>query len=99
MSRTEDSSQERSKSHHAARSEAPSLPELDPAGVLEELPEKAQLVTNEVAKVVVGQTAAVGAVLYALLSRGHCLFVGVPGLAKTLLVRSTARVRNLPDCH
>ena len=42
-------------------------------------------------KVVVGQEATVEAALCALLSRGHCLLVGVPGLAKTLLVRALAR--------
>jgi len=95
MSKIDDSPLERSASRHAAKPEAPSGQDMDPAAVLEALPDKAQVVINEVAKVVVGQTAAVAAVLYALLSRGHCLFVGVPGLAKTLLVRSMARVMKL----
>ena len=44
-------------------------------------------VRTEVAKVVVGQDAAVSALLVALISGGHVLLEGVPGVAKTLLVR------------
>jgi MoxR-like ATPase len=46
---------------------------------------------EEIGKVIVGQSQIVEATLYALLCRGHCLLVGVPGLAKTLLVRALAR--------
>ncbi len=44
----------------------------------------------EVAKAVVGQDPAVAGILIALLCRGHILLEGVPGVAKTLLVRSVA---------
>ena len=44
----------------------------------------------EVAKAVVGQDAAVAGILIALLCRGHILLEGVPGVAKTLLVRTLA---------
>jgi MoxR-like ATPase len=71
------------------------LPEQDPAKILEGLPDKVRQLHDEIGKVVFGQSAAVDGVLYALLSRGHCLFVGVPGVAKTLLVRSMARVMEL----
>jgi len=49
----------------------------------------------EIAKVIVGQDEAVEHLLIALLSRGHCLLVGVPGLAKTLLIRTLAEVLDL----
>jgi MoxR-like ATPase len=49
----------------------------------------------EVAKAVVGQDAAVTAVLIGLLCRGHVLIEGVPGVAKTLLVRTLAAALNL----
>ena len=68
----------------------------EPAEILEQLPRKIRQVQAEVAKVVVGQEAAVLAAFYALFSRGHCLLVGVPGLAKTLLVHSLARSLELP---
>ncbi len=62
-------------------------------------------VRAEVAKVVVGQDAAVSGLLVALLCRGHVLMEGVPGVAKTLLVRTlagalavdTKRVQFTPD--
>ena len=50
---------------------------------------------TEIAKVIIGQDAVVEHMLVALLSRGHCLLVGVPGLAKTLLIRTLARVLDL----
>src|SRR5881628_13002 len=74
----------------------PPLIPQDPAEILDHLPKKIRLVQAEVAKVVVGQEAVVSAALYALFSRGHCLLVGVPGLAKTLLVHSLARSLELP---
>ena len=50
---------------------------------------------QEIAKVIVGQDAAVEAVLVALFCNGHSLLVGVPGLAKTLLVSTIADVLDL----
>lgn len=50
---------------------------------------------KEVAKVIVGQDAIVDQIIIAILSRGHCLLVGVPGLAKTLLVKTLADVLEL----
>ena len=50
---------------------------------------------EEVGKVVIGQDAAVTGLVIGLLSRGHVLLEGVPGVAKTLLVRSTAAALSL----
>jgi len=50
---------------------------------------------SEVAKAVVGQDAAVSGVLVGLLCRGHVLIEGVPGVAKTLLVRTLAAALDL----
>jgi MoxR-like ATPase len=63
----------------------------DPAAVLERLSPKIHLLRQEIAKVIIGQEETVSAALYALFARGHCLLVGVPGLAKTLLVHALAR--------
>ncbi len=49
----------------------------------------------EVGKVIVGQRAVVDEMLVALLAGGHCLITGAPGLAKTLLVKTVARVFDL----
>jgi MoxR-like ATPase len=52
-------------------------------------------IVSEVSKVIVGQEQVMELLLIALFSRGHCLFVGVPGLAKTLLVSTLSEVLNL----
>lgn len=56
----------------------------------EQARERLAAVRAEVAKAVVGQEAAVSGLLVALLCAGHVLMEGVPGVAKTLLVRSLA---------
>ncbi|MBI5366103.1 MAG: AAA family ATPase [Planctomycetes bacterium] len=52
-------------------------------------------ILGEVRKVIIGQREVVEQILIALFSRGHCLVVGVPGLAKTLMVRTIASVLDL----
>jgi MoxR-like ATPase len=71
----------------------------------DDLRERLTAVRTEVGKAVVGQEAAVSGLIVALLARGHVLLEGVPGVAKTLLVRSlsaslaldTKRVQFTPD--
>ena len=50
---------------------------------------------REIGKVIVGQEEVVDQLMIALLARGHCLLVGVPGLAKTLLIRTISEVLDL----
>jgi MoxR-like ATPase len=52
-------------------------------------------VKSEIAKVIIGQDDIVQSVLISILSNGHCLLVGVPGLAKTLLVQTVGNVLDL----
>jgi len=52
-------------------------------------------IRDEIRKVIIGQTEVLDQMLMAMLSRGHCLMVGVPGLAKTLMVRTIAAVLDL----
>jgi MoxR-like ATPase len=51
--------------------------------------------TDQIGKVIVGQKPVIEQLLMALFSRGHCLLVGVPGLAKTLLVSTVSRILHL----
>ncbi|MDX1563828.1 MAG: MoxR family ATPase [Phycisphaeraceae bacterium] len=62
---------------------------------VEQIHEARQRITAELGKVVVGQSDVIEQLLIALLSGGHCLITGAPGLAKTLLVRSLARLFSL----
>jgi MoxR-like ATPase len=50
---------------------------------------------HQIGRVIVGQTRVIELMLTALFAQGHCLFIGVPGLAKTLLVSTTARALGL----
>ena len=63
--------------------------------LLELTAQAATLVRGEIAKAVVGQEQVLEAMLVTLMARGHALLVGVPGLAKTLLVSSLAEALDL----
>jgi MoxR-like ATPase len=54
-----------------------------------------QRLLAEIHKVIIGQDEVIELLLAALLARGHCLLVGVPGLAKTLMISTLARVLKL----
>jgi len=69
-------------------------PEADLQAV-QELHEARRLLLGEIEKRIVGQKDVVESLLVALFARGHCLFVGVPGLAKTLLISTVADVLDL----
>ncbi|MBN1442591.1 MAG: AAA family ATPase [Planctomycetes bacterium] len=60
--------------------------------VVEQIREGRDRIEAELSKVIVGQKSVVRELLYCLFAGGHCLITGAPGLAKTLLVRSIARV-------
>jgi len=53
------------------------------------------MIKKEIAKVIIGQDKVIEQLLISLLSAGHCLLVGVPGLAKTLLISTLSEVLNL----
>ncbi len=54
-----------------------------------------QNIRTEVGKVIVGQEDILEQLLICLFSRGHCVLIGVPGLAKTLLIRTVSQTLNL----
>lgn len=62
---------------------------------VEELQRKKAEITAEIKKVIVGQERVIEEILIALFCRGHCLLVGVPGLAKTLLISTLAGIMEL----
>ena len=63
---------------------------LDDVALVKDLKEKTDNLKQEIGKVIIGQEKIVENLLICLLSGGHCLLIGVPGLAKTLLVRTFA---------
>jgi MoxR-like ATPase len=63
--------------------------------VLQEFRQHRQVMQQELQKVIVGQDAVIEQVFAAIFTRGHCLLEGVPGLAKTLMVSTLARILDL----
>ena len=67
----------------------------DDVQLVENLNETITNIKDEIGKVIIGQEEVINNLLIGLLCRGHCMLVGVPGLAKTLLIKTLAEVLNL----
>jgi MoxR-like ATPase len=65
------------------------------AAVAERVALGRERILNEIRKVIVGQDEVIDQVLMALFTGGHCLITGVPGLAKTLLIKTVAQILDL----
>ena len=63
--------------------------------VLQEFSQQRRLMQEELQKVIVGQAEVIEQLFAAIFTRGHCLLVGVPGLAKTLMVSTLARLLDI----
>ena len=70
-----------------------SIPEV-PEQAAQLFSESFQQIKDEISKTVVGQKEVIDQLLISLFSRGHCVLVGVPGLAKTLLIQTLAQTLN-----
>jgi len=64
--------------------------------VLQEFSQHRRLMQEELQKVIVGQSDVIEQLFAAIFTRGHCLLVGVPGLAKTLMVSTLAKILDVP---
>src|SRR5262245_52494141 len=80
--------------HPSSPPAPPSQARSDLEAVQEVARARAEII-REIEKRIIGQRAVIDHLLTALFSRGHCLFVGVPGLAKTLLISTLAETLNL----
>jgi MoxR-like ATPase len=69
--------------------------ELGDVSSAKKIQEAKEAIVSEISKAIIGQTEAIEQVLISLFARGHCLIMGVPGLAKTLLISSLAQVLDL----
>jgi MoxR-like ATPase len=70
-------------------------PAGDDLAAVERLKEAFAKLKDEMSKVIVGQHAVLEELLIAIFARGHCLLIGVPGLAKTLMIHTLADALNL----
>src|SRR6476619_4307913 len=68
---------------------------MDVAATAEKVAEGREQILTELRKVIIGQDEVVEEVLIALFTGGHCLITGVPGLAKTLLIKTLAGILDL----
>ncbi len=71
----------------------PSMTDQD--RIIERLQQGQKAILQELRKIIVGQDEVIRQVMVALFTGGHCLITGVPGLAKTLLIRTLARILDL----
>src|SRR3989304_3488348 len=67
----------------------------DDVQAVQKLNEAYRLITGQLARVIVGQEEVIEELLVAMFARGHCLLEGVPGLAKTLMIRTLADALSL----
>jgi MoxR-like ATPase len=72
-----------------------SMKETGDIEAVERLKAARDRIKSEIAKVIIGQEQVVDELLITMLANGHCLLVGVPGLAKTLLISTLARILKL----
>ena len=79
----------------AAASNGADTPSNSDVVVIDELRSTYDRMRSEMAKVIIGQDEVVERLLICILSRGHALLMGVPGLAKTLMVNSLSKVMSL----
>jgi MoxR-like ATPase len=79
----------------AAAKDAPVNASGEELALVEKMRENTERIRREVGKVIVGQRDVLDQVLMCILANGHALLIGLPGMAKTLLVRTIARVLNL----
>jgi MoxR-like ATPase len=77
-----------------ATTDAPDIAEETAARIRELVP-KLEGVVEEIGKTIIGQKEIVHSLMLALVSRGHVLMIGLPGLAKTLMIRTLAEVLDL----
>ncbi|WP_291122274.1 AAA family ATPase, partial [Flavobacterium sp. UBA6046] len=68
---------------------------MSDVAAIHDLVQKRNELKTEIAKIIVGQDAVVDQILLCIFSRGHALLVGVPGLAKTLMVNTLAQALGL----
>ncbi len=75
-----------------------SAPTIDDPGILatvREMSQKTRLIEAEISKAIIGQREIVAELLTAIISNGHVLMIGMPGLAKTMMIRTVSEVLDL----
>ncbi len=72
-----------------------STPQMSPEEAVRRVAQAREMLVNEVHKVIIGQDEMIEQMLICIFARGHCLTIGVPGLAKTLTVSTLAQALHM----
>jgi len=84
-----------SASQTAKNADGTAVASADELALVEKMRDHADRIRREVGKVIVGQRDVLDQILMCILANGHALLIGLPGMAKTLTVRTIAQVLNL----
>ena len=71
------------------------MPATEEVQAIEELMKSQEVIVGQLKKVIIGQEEIINQMLMSLFAGGHCLVEGVPGLAKTLMIKTLAHILNL----
>ena len=86
---------EKQAQQNTAKDQAPVVASADELALVEKMRGHADRIRREVGKVIVGQADVLEQILMCILAGGHALLIGLPGMAKTLTVKTIAQVLNL----
>jgi len=78
-----------------SQSPSAAVPQMSPEEAVRRVAQARELLLKEVHKVIIGQDEMIEQMVICIFARGHCLTIGVPGLAKTLTVSTLARAMHL----
>ncbi len=78
-----------------SQSASAAMPQMSPEEAVRRVAQARELLLKEVHKVIIGQDEMIEQMIICIFARGHCLTIGVPGLAKTLTVSTLARAMHL----
>jgi len=78
-----------------SQSPSAAVPQMSPEEAVRRVAQARELLLKEVHKVIIGQDEMIEQMIICIFARGHCLTIGVPGLAKTLTVSTLARAMHL----
>jgi len=87
--------QEKGGGHTGAPSRAIAEPDDKDLEAIRQLAKGYDVLKRQIRKVIVGQDTVIDQLLICLFAQGHCLLIGVPGLAKTLLIKTLASILDL----
>ena len=91
----EDSQSSEGQKGNQSAGSAPTIDDPDIQAIVREMSLKTRLIEAEISKAIIGQKKIISELLTAIISNGHVLMIGMPGLAKTMMIRTVSEVLDL----